>query len=147
MAEKKKEKEFRFFWEDTDDKNTKDYDNMSSLAVPKSLEIRNIPINVAETDKDMIIRLELHGFKKDEISLNVTDNFMEIIAQKKEEKTEKTESMLRHERSLGSLRRAFTLPKLVDAEGAEARLENGTLTVVIPKLYAAKKKKRKVEIK
>ena len=141
MGEKKKEENMRFFWEEPPEKTNFTY------RIPKALEIRKMPINVSETDKDVIIRADVPGFKKNEISLNVTENFMEIIAQKKEERMERTENTFRHERSSGSLRRAFTLPQLVDAERAEAKLENSMLIISIPKLYAAKRKKKRVEIK
>ncbi len=144
MGEKKKEENMRFFWEEPPEKTTS---SEFSFRIPKALEIKKMPINVTETDKDIIIRADVPGFKKNEISLNVTENFMEIIAQKKEEKMERTEKMFRHERSSGSLRRAFTLPQLVDAERAEAKMENNMLIISIPKLYAVKRRKKKVEIK
>jgi len=49
------------------------------------------------------------------------------------------------ERRYGSFRRSFRLPQTVDAENIEAHLENGILTVVLPK--AATAKPRTIEVK
>ncbi len=149
MAEKDKDKEdFRFYWEDVPEKGTKS-SSVSELdfRIPKILSLKKMPINITQTEKDITVMAELHGFKKSDISLNISENYMEIIAQKKEEKTERTSKTYRHECSTGSLRRAFTLPQPVDAEKVEARLENGLLTITIPKVYSSSKKKKKIDIK
>ena len=87
------------------------------------------------------------GFKKEEINLNVTENAVEISAAKKEERIEKTEKSFRHEKSAEAFSRAFTLPEKVESDKVEAKLEDGLLTVIMPKLYAEKKKKKRIEIK
>ncbi len=149
MTEKDKDNEdFRFFWEDMPEKDRKS-SNVSelNLRAPKMLGLKRMPINITQTEKDIIVMAELQGFKKSEISLNISENYMEITAQKKEEKMERTDKSYRHECSTGSLRRAFTLPQPVDAEKVEARLENGLLIITIPKIYSSSKKKRKIDIK
>ncbi|MFH0832229.1 MAG: Hsp20/alpha crystallin family protein [Candidatus Aenigmatarchaeota archaeon] len=151
---KKKEKEFRFFWEEPIENIKKDFNDpfelrftFPGIKFPEASFEKTIPISMGETDKKVVIRAELPGFKKDEISLNVTENFIEIAAAKKEEKIERTEKSYMHERSSGAIRRAFSLPKNVDPENADAKLEDGLLTVTLPKLHPEEKKKKKVPIK
>ncbi len=149
MSGKDKDKEdFMFFWEDTPEKAMKSSSSSElNFRMPKILSLKKMPINITQTEKDITVMAELHGFKKSEISLNISENYMEIIAQRKEEKTERTAKSYRHECSTGSLRRAFTLPQPVDAEKVEARLENGLLVITIPKIYSSSKKKKKIDIK
>ena len=111
------------------------------------MKIRTIPVNIGETSKEIIVRAELLGFKRNEINLNVTENTIEIRAAKKEERIEKTEKLFRQEKSVGAVSRAFTLPEKVDPNKVEAKLEDGLLTIIMPKLYPEKKKKKRIEIK
>jgi HSP20 family protein len=114
--------------------------------MPEIKLAKSIPVNISTTDKDVVVQAELPGFKKDEINLNVTESFIEISAHKKQEKIEKTEKHFRQEMSTGSVKRAFTLPDKVDPDNAKAKLENGLLTIILPKLSIGKKKRKKVEI-
>jgi HSP20 family protein len=160
---KRKKKEFRFFWEEPVDIAEKGIRKMREKAegffeepfefrftFPRvsmsDIRMRTIPINIGETDKEIVVRAELPGFKKNEINLNVTENAVEISAAKKEERIEKTEKSFRRELSAGAVRRAFTLPENVDPDKIEAKLEDGLLTVIVPKLYPEKKKKKRIEI-
>ncbi|MEM7819787.1 MAG: Hsp20/alpha crystallin family protein [Candidatus Aenigmatarchaeota archaeon] len=150
---KKKKRDFRFFWEEPFEKTMKNFFEepfefkftFPRLTFPETR--RTIPISIGQTDKEIIVRAELPGFKKDEINLNVTENYIEISAEKKEEKTKKTEHEFYHEKSVGTVKRAFTLPEHVDPEKTEAKLEDGILTIIMPKLYPETKKKKKIEIK
>ncbi len=55
-------------------------------------------IDVYETDKDVVIKAEMPGVKKDNIEITVKDNFVHLKAEKSEEKEEKKESIHRVER-------------------------------------------------
>ena len=159
MAKKKKKNEFRFFWEGPFDSVKKAVNEpfefrftFPKFAVPKvslpefRIE-RTIPISIGATDKEIVVRAELPGFKRNEINLNVTENTIDIFANKREERIERTERAFRQEKKYGTMRRAFTLPEKVDPDRADAKLEDGLLTIILPKIYQEKKKKKKIEIK
>ncbi len=106
--------------------------------------LRSFPIDLRETENEVIVKADLPGFKKDEISIKATENTLDISAQHKEKKVEKTKEMFKAEKKYGALRRFITLPAKVDYSKAEAKFENGLLTIKLPK---KEKKKEAKEIK
>lgn len=103
-----------------------------------------VPIEISETQDELIIRADLPGFSKEEISLHLTEDTLEIEARHKEKKVEKTEKLIRSERKYGAVRRLITLPLPVDPETATAKFEHGVLEIKAKK--KVKQKGRKLEI-
>jgi HSP20 family protein len=150
----KKKKEFKFFWETSSEKPKGTLEEPIELrftapqvTFPEIKIERTIPVHVAETDGEVVVRAELPGFKKSDVNLNVTESYAEITATKKTERTERTKMTFTQEKQAGALRRAFTLPAKVDPDKTNARLENGVLSIVMPKMYPEQKKKRRIDIK
>jgi HSP20 family protein len=106
----------------------------------------NFPVDVAETEGEVIIKVDLPGFNKDEVAVKLTEDTVDISAQHKEKKIEQTEKMYRSERKMGSFRRFLTLPAKVDFSKTDAKFENGVLTIKVPK-KEKKKVGKKIEIK
>jgi len=101
-------------------------------------------LDIKETDRDLVISLEVPGVDKKDINLNVTENSLELKVEKKaEEKVEKRD-YLREERTYKGFYRSVSLPTRVIPEQAKASYKDGILEVVVPK--AEKKKVKKVEI-
>jgi HSP20 family protein len=107
---------------------------------------RPIPINISESDKELILRAELPGFSKDEVKLKVTPTTVDISAEKKKISIEKGKTFYRQERAYGSARRVMTLPAEVKAEGVKAKFENGILEVVMQKKEVKKKEEKEVRV-
>ncbi len=93
----------------------------------------NAPVNIHETDKAYELNLVAPGLKKEAFKLNVDRNILTISFEHKEEETEQTTKMLRHEYKLKSFKRSFTLNDKVDTTGISARYTDGILNVSIPK--------------
>ncbi|MEM5797520.1 MAG: Hsp20/alpha crystallin family protein [Candidatus Aenigmatarchaeota archaeon] len=108
-------------------------------------ETYGFPLDISETDEDLIVRAELPGFNKDEISIKATENSLDISAEHKEKKIEKTEKILRAERKYGHVRRFVTLPTEVNLDNVDANFENGVLTIRLKKAKARKVKEIKIE--
>jgi len=103
-------------------------------------------VNVAETADELVFTVELPGMSQDQVSVELEQNVLTISGEKVEERTEGEEEQKYHlwERTYGSFRRSFTLPRPVNADEAAARFENGVLEIRLPK--APEAKGRKIEI-
>ena len=97
--------------------------------------------DIRETDDAKAYRLavDLPGFKKDEISLDLRDGYLTISAEKglDQDKESKKGRVLRQERYTGSCSRSFYVGEHVEPEDIRAKFENGILQISLPK--AAKK--------
>ena len=103
-------------------------------------------VNVEEREDEILLTAELPGMAEDDVDVELENNVLTISGKKREEKEEGEEGGKFHlvERTFGSFRRSFTLPRTVDAESIEARYEDGLLTVHMPKAAEAKSRKIKV---
>jgi HSP20 family protein len=103
------------------------------------------PVDISETTDEIIVRADLPGFKKDEVSIKATENTVEILAQHKEKKVEKTETVFKAERRFGAARRFLTLPTEILPETAKASMEDGVLEIRFKKAKAKKVREIKVQ--
>ena len=103
-------------------------------------------VNVAESADELVFTAELPGMSRDQVSIELEQNVLTISGEKVEERTEGEEERKYHlwERTYGSFRRSFTLPRPVNADEATARFENGVLEIRLPK--APEAKGRRIEI-
>ena len=99
--------------------------------------------DVIDEGKQLRVKIDVPGVKKNEINLNVTDNSLEISAKHKEESEEKRKNYLRKERSHISYYRTLPLPEKVKAEGVKAKLADGVLDIVLPKANPTTSQKKK----
>jgi len=83
------------------------------------------------------VRAELPGISKDDISIKIQGNYLEISGKRVIETPEGFKSH-RNERSSTTFSRSFTLPDEVDAEKVDAALKDGILYLTLPKSEAAK---------
>jgi len=103
--------------------------------------------DVQEHDDHYEVDIDLPGFKKDELSLELKDGYLVISAVKgldKDEKEEKTGKFVRRERYAGSMSRSFYVGEEVKQEDIHAKYESGVLKLSIPKM---EQKKPQVEEK
>ncbi|HEX7636335.1 MAG TPA: Hsp20/alpha crystallin family protein [Noviherbaspirillum sp.] len=93
-----------------------------------------IRVDVAETDQAYQIKADIPGVKKDDVKVSIDGNVISIRAEVKEEQEEKAAgSVVRSERHYGEMYRSFTLPQDVDEEKAEAKYQDGVLSLTLPK--------------
>jgi HSP20 family protein len=103
-------------------------------------------VDVYEEKDDVVIKAEIPGLSKEDISVQVTDSTLTIKGEKKREEEVKEDDYYRCERSFGSFTRAVALPCDVKADQVKASFKNGVLDVRMPKTEEAKKKAVTVKI-
>lgn len=105
-----------------------------NAVAPEAVASRSPALDVAETDRDYTVKLEMPGVTKDDIKVSVEGRQVTVQAesQRNEEKKE-GERVVYRERSTTSYARTFTLPVEVDQAEAGAKLDHGVLTLTLPK--------------
>ena len=103
------------------------------------------PVDVVETENDIILKADLPDVKLDDIGIHVENQTLSITGERKFERENGNKGYHRIERSYGSFVRSFSLPSTVDTEKVAADYKNGVLTVTIPKKEAAKPRQIKVQ--
>lgn len=90
--------------------------------------------DIREKEDGYELAVDLPGFKKDEISLDLKDGYLTISAEKGLDKDEEDKKgrILRQERYAGSCSRSFYVGD-VKPEDIKAKYESGVLTVLVPK--------------
>lgn len=104
------------------------------------------PVDIYETEKEIVLKAELPGMSQDDFSVEVRDNTLTLKGERKEEKESKGEGYYQMERSFGAFQRSFTLPNIVHQDMAKARYKDGILEVVLPKVEAVVPKQIPVEV-
>ena len=104
-------------------------------------------IDVYDKDDSVVVRAELPGMKKEDISVSVMGDTVMISGERKTESNVKEENYFRSEMSYGKFSRQITLPTQVDANKVKATYENGILEIEAPKVESAKAKKIEIAVK
>ena len=92
--------------------------------------------NLYDTGEHFAMQIEMPGIERGDINIKLQGKYLEVSG-KREKKSPEGYSALRSERSNISFSRSFTLSDEIDSSKVEAKLENGILTLVLPKAEAA----------
>ena len=104
-------------------------------------------LDVAVTDKEYSITVEVPGVSEKDVKIEIVDNTMTIRGEKKQEREEKEKDYYRVERSYGSFQRVLSLPEDANQDEVKATFKNGVLTIKMPrKTLQTKSDVKKIEI-
>jgi HSP20 family protein len=104
-----------------------------------------LPLDIQKTDDHVVVKASMPGVKLEDVDISISGDVLTIKGEiKSEEETKKAEYVC-HERFSGEFSRSVMLPEGLDTEKAEALMENGILTLTIPKSEEAKPKSIKVK--
>ena len=95
--------------------------------------------DIRETDTNYELAIDLPGFKKDEITVELDDGYLTISAAKgldQDEKEKESGRYIRRERYAGACSRSFYVGEGVTEEDIKAEFKHGILTLVVPKKEA-----------
>ena len=90
-------------------------------------------INVSETDTEIRVTAELPGVDLDDLEVDVMDDMLVIRGDKSLEQSDEDENYHFVECAYGSFQRTVQLPFAADPDLVRASLENGVLTITVPK--------------
>ena len=119
---------------------TADLDDDISMSAWKPL------VDIYETDESIILKAELPGIKKDDVSVEVKDNVLTLKGVRTEEKEIKEKNYYRKERAFGTFSRAFNLQHRIQPDKIKARFKDGILKIEIPKPEEEKPKQITVKV-
>ncbi|PWA36338.1 17.8 kDa class I heat shock protein [Artemisia annua] len=109
--------------------------------------IANTRIDWKETPEAHVFKADLPGLKKEEVKVEVEEGrVLQISGERSRENEEKNDKWHRVERSSGKFMRRFRLPENAKMEEVKASMENGVLTVTVPKVEEKKKDVKAIDI-
>jgi HSP20 family protein len=103
-------------------------------------------VDIEETDKEFLIKVELPEVKREDIEVSIRDGVLSIGGERKQEMEEKGRKFHRVERSYGRFVRSFELPEDVDDDKVHAEFKDGVLRVRVAKRRPAKSKTVEVKV-
>lgn len=91
--------------------------------------------DIVEDGENLKIIMDLPGVKKENVKITLENGYLTVSASTKGDSEEKNEegTFIRRERHSGELTRSFAVSKDVSKDDIRAKLENGTLTLLVPK--------------
>ncbi|CAM6099094.1 unnamed protein product [Calypogeia fissa] len=109
--------------------------------------IAGAKIDWVETEEAHVFKADLPGLKKEGIKVELEDGrVLQISGERSQEEEKKGNSWHQVERSYGKFLRRFKLPENAQAEAISAKVENGVLTVTVPKAQSKAPEKRSVAV-
>lgn len=96
--------------------------------------------DIQETETSFIVDVEIPGFNKEDLVIEVEDEVLTISAETKKETEETEKNYVRKERYSGKFTRSFRFEN-VDADAVTAKYDKGILTVTLPKIQKSASKK------
>jgi|SRR6516225_3170569 HSP20 family protein len=102
-------------------------------------------VDVEETDKELLVKVDLPGVDPKNVEISVTDGALILKGEKKEEREDKKKNYHRVERFYGEFYREVPLPSGIDTEKISAQGSKGVVTVTIPK--KPESQARKIQVK
>src|SRR5207253_10630705 len=93
-----------------------------------------IPIDLVERDDAFEVRAALPGVKSEDVEVIVQGERVTVRAEARGDEERRGDNWLMREHRYGTMQRSITLPAPVSSDNAEARIENGVLTLRLPKV-------------
>jgi len=116
----------------------KDKDNEELVTIPST--------NISDEDKAFELSLALPGLDKNDVKIEVQDDYLIVRAHREQTHEEKHKNWVRTEFVSNSFYRAFGLPSNADSEKIQAKMKNGRLDIRVGKSDRPEAKNRIIEV-
>jgi HSP20 family protein len=110
-------------------------------------EVAAPALDVYQTASEIVVKAALPGVKPEDVSIDITGETLTVKGQSKADQEVKREDYLYQERRYGAFSRSAVLPGGLKTDKAEATMDDGVLTLTIPKAEEVKPKAIKVKPK
>jgi HSP20 family protein len=107
----------------------------------------SVPIDVFETNGNLVLRAAVPGIKPEDIEVTVESNVLTLSGEHRSTFETKDAKVYRLENQFGSFTRSIRLPKDVQADKIEAEFANGVITVTIPRVEPVKPEPVRVPVR
>ena len=104
----------------------------------RSHAVWNPPADIIESNEGFTITLDVPGFTKDALKVNVRNGILAVSGERKRDDADDEKHFRYVERPFGSFSRSFRLPDYIDGESIKGSYDNGVLTVELKKKEEAK---------
>jgi HSP20 family protein len=105
-----------------------------------------MPMNLEDEGENLKLSVEMPGVNKDDVKLSINEDILTIGVESEERKEEDEKEYLLRERSSYRCQRSVRLPVEVQGENVDAKMEEGVLTVILPKVHPKEKKTHEINI-
>jgi len=112
-------------WEKKRSELKQSFDDWMSAAEPY--------VDVADEGNEYVIHVELPGFDKDNVDVELNQDVLRLKAERNADSKEQSKRYLYQERAYASFRRNIYFPEAVDPSKVEGRMDKGILTLTVPK--------------
>lgn len=107
-------------------------------------ELMIMQTDIQDKDGKYLISIDLPGYNKENISLELEDGYLTVSANTVKENEVDEEGYIKRERYTGNCKRSFYLGDTISEKDINAKFENGTLKISVPKEKEIKKETKKL---
>jgi HSP20 family protein len=91
------------------------------------------PADVAVSEGDLLLTIDLPGLTSDDLDIELVDDYLYLRGERRRPQLSEGTFWAHTERAFGRFERRIQLPKGVDADNITASMDNGVLSLIVPK--------------
>lgn len=112
------------------------------------MNLQLMKTDIQETEKEYLLEVDLPGYKKEDIKIDVSEGYLTINAKVNKEDNEEEKNYVRRERFTGEVTRSFYVGEDIKEDEIKASFKDGILTLNVPKVNPEEKlpEKKYIEI-
>jgi len=122
------------------------FDDFFTTNSTRRISTSSLKTDILEVENGYELHIDVPGFDKEDIKINLDKGYLTIEAKKEEVKEEDNKHYVRRERFTGACARSFYVGDDIREEDVKAKYENGTLNLFIPKEGTNKKETKYIAI-
>lgn len=121
--------------------------DLDTAAPFRFFDTASIPkVDVYQTKTNVVIKAEMPGISKDDLNVYITEDSINISAERKRTEEYSTDNIYRSERYYGNVSRTIALPAEINTSSAKAEYKDGVLSIIAPKSNSTNTKQHKLAV-